>query len=136
MSRTRYQAYLYEMGEGFASNGADTVYPLPSDTSGLVAQGYTVVSPPGEDIPAAGVPTSTPSTDTNRRVMKAAVVQCQALGVSGRTDIDMRDMAILEIFITEPITGNGNNAPIVGEIVRKLTSANSSEISTNVRLLD
>ncbi len=68
--------------------------------------------------------------------MKAAVVQCQALGVSGRTDIDMRDMAILEIFITEPITGNGNNAPIVGEIVRKLTSANSSEISTNVRLLD
>ncbi|MEE8533775.1 MAG: pilus assembly protein TadG-related protein [Alphaproteobacteria bacterium] len=133
---TRYQAYLYEMGEGFASDGADTVYPLPADTSGLASQGYTVVSPPGEDIPAAGVPTSTPSTDLTRRVMKAAVVQCQLLGVSGRTDIDMRDMAILELFITEPITGNGNNAPIVGEIVRKLTSANSSDISTNVRLLD
>ncbi len=80
--------------------------------------------------------TTPPVIGPQRRIMKAGVVQCQALGVAGRTDIDMRNMRVIELFITEPISGNGNNAPIVGEIVCRMTSSNSADISTNIRLLD
>ncbi len=133
---SRYQAYLYEMGEGYARKNKQTVYPLPGDTSGLTAQGYTIVTPPGPNIPANGVPVTPPTTmGPQRRVLKAAVVQCNALGVVGNTDIDMRNMEIIELFLTEPVESAGANKAIVTEIVRHLTSSNSEDISTNVRLL-
>ncbi len=67
---------------------------------------------------------------------KAAVVQCNALGVSGNTDIDMRDMQVIELFLTEPVESSGGNKAIVTEVVRHLTKSNSEDVSVNVRLLD
>jgi hypothetical protein len=133
---TRYQTYLYEMGESYAKNGWQTAYPLPADTSWLTAQGYTIVTPPGPNIPAAGVPVNPPVIGPQRRVIKVAVVQCQALGVIGNTDIDLRDMQVIEMFFTEPAEDSGGNKGIYGEIVRTLTSLNSPDLHTNIRLLD
>ncbi len=133
---SRYQVYLYELGESYAESGKSTYYPLPDDLAKLPA-GYTVVTPPGENIPAAGVPTSTPVADARRRIIKTAVVECEALGVVGKTDIDMQDTAIIELFITEPASGAGGVTQITGEIVRLLTPNNSNTgVIANVLLVE
>lgn len=131
---TRYQVYLFELGEEFARNGKQTIYPVDDCT--MLPPGFTCVTPAGPDMPVGGVPVSTPVADARRRIMKAAVVQCLALGVSGRTEIDMSDMHIIELFIAEPITGTGSSAPIVGEIQRLLTASNSNEILANAQLVE
>ncbi len=71
-----------------------------------------------------------------RRIMKAGVIQCNVLGVNGNTDIDLRDMQIIELFLTEPSANTAGDKAIYGEVVRHLTSSNSEDISVNVRLLD
>src|SRR3546814_3191231 len=45
---TRYQTYLYELGESFARRGRETLYPV----SDPLPTGYDVVVPPGPDVPA------------------------------------------------------------------------------------
>ncbi len=132
---SRYQTHLYELGESFARYGRQTIYPLPDDV-GTLPSGYTVVTPLGEDIPPNGVPASTPSTFLKRRVLKAVVVDCAANGLPGRTDVlNVPGMKSVEVFVTE-ITGTGGDKEILFEIVGTLTSANSSDIIANVRLLD
>ncbi len=56
--------------------------------------------------------------------------------VIGNTDIDLRDMQIIEVFFTEPAESSGANTAIVVEVVRTLTSLNSADLHTNIRLLD
>jgi hypothetical protein len=78
-----------------------------------------------------------PVDDPRRRVMPAAVVHCQAIGVQGNFDIETRFMKIVDIFITEAVGGPpANNSPIVGEIIRMRTSSNSSSDIANVRLVE
>ncbi len=56
--------------------------------------------------------------------------------MSGNTDIDLRDMQIIEVFFTEPAEDSAGNKAIYVEIVRTLTSLNSPDLHTNIRLLD
>ncbi len=146
-SATRYQVYLYELGEPYArGDGAlnslsQTVYPVdsgsPTPPCTTPPTGFVCINPPGVDIPVGGTPTGTTSNDPKRRVMKAAVVQCQALGVQGRFSINVSDVQVIEMFMTEPITGGGSSAAIVGEIIRTLTPYNSGgDIRSNVQLVN
>ena len=110
--------------------------PPPVFTCGNPS-GLTCVNPGSEDLPVGAVPPNNPGLeDPARRIMKAAVVDCIALGVSGRYDLAVSDADYVELFITEPVSGTGGDAPIVGEIVRTLTSRNSSDIRNNVRLVE
>ena len=127
---SRYQVYLYEMGEPFARDGKRTLYPVPSPAPA----GYSVVSPPGPAIPPAGVPTSTPSTSAKRRVVKLAVLRCSALNVQGSGSYPTFGRFV-EAFITEPVSAPPN-ADIYGEIIGPLSSRTSSDFHANVRLVD
>lgn len=127
---SRYQVYLYEMGETFARNGKRTLYPAPSP----LPAGYTLVTPPGASIPAAGVPTSAPSSLVKRRVVKLAVLRCVALNVQGSGSYPTFGRYV-EAFLTEPVS-SPPNADIYGEIIGPLTSRTSSDFHGNVRLVD
>jgi hypothetical protein len=127
---SRYQVYLYELGETFARNGKKTLYPAPSP----LPSGYVLVTPPGPAIPAGGAPTSTPSTDAKRRVVKLAVLRCNALNVQGSGSYPTFGRYV-EAFLTEPVSAPPS-ADIYGEIVGPLTSRSSSDFHANVRLVD
>jgi Flp pilus assembly protein TadG len=126
---SRYQVYLYELGEPFARNGERTLYPAPSP----LPAGYAMVTPSGPTIPSAGVPTSTPSTIVKRRVVKLAVLRCSALNVQGSGSYPTFGRFI-EAFLTEPVS-SPPNADIYGEIIGPLTSRTSSDFHANVRLV-
>ena len=127
---SRYQVYLYEMGERFARNGKRTLYPAPSP----LPAGYALVTPGGPSIPPAGVPTSSPSSEVKRRVVKLAVLRCSALNVQGSGSYPTFGRFI-EAFLTEPVS-SPPNADIYGEIIGPLTSRTSSDFHANVRLVD
>jgi len=59
---TRYQIYLYELGETFYRDENKTIYPITGIT---LPTGYNTVTPAAASIPAAGVPTPTASSDIN-----------------------------------------------------------------------
>ncbi len=135
MGATRYQVYLYELGASFARGNSDgrTLYPVPDSVPG----NFSVVAPPPAAVPADGVPPSNPNTDPLRRVMPAAVVQCQALDIAGHSGIESRDIRIVDIFISEAVgAGAATDSPIVGEIVGPRTSTNSNSNISNVRLVE
>ncbi len=134
---TRYQIYLYELGESFAANTytGETIYPIPD--SGVLPEGFSVVTSVGLYLPLDGEPASIPMNDPRRRVMPAAVVQCQAIGVRGNFDIDTRDMKIVDIFITEAVgPPPANKSPIVVEIVRMRSTTTYDSLIANVWLVD
>lgn len=127
---TRYQIYLYELGETFYRNSNKTIYPTTDIT---VPSGYTTVTPPAASIPAAGVPTSTASTDIKRRVMKVAVLNCTDLGVQGSGDYPTYGRYV-EVFLTEEI--GSTNANTYAELVGPLLQQYSDDIHINVQLIE
>ncbi len=131
---TRFQVYLYELGADFARSNSDgrTLYPVP-DT---VPADFSMVYSPAPYVPADGVPPGEYYDDPLRRVMPAAVVQCQALNVRGNFDIDTRYMRIVDVFISAAIgPPPANKSPIVAEIIRLRSSDESASLISNVRLV-
>jgi hypothetical protein len=69
--------------------------------------------------------------------MPAAVVQCIEVGVTGNFNIDVRDMFMVDVFITEAVgPPPADNSPIAAEIVRARTTSNSDSDIANVRLVE
>ena len=140
---TRYQAYLYELGEEFGRFGRQTIYPVPADPT-TMPPGYSVVSPPGPDIPVDaanpndpnydGVPQNTPASNgPARRLLEVALLQCVADDVHGHHAYPTYGQYV-EIFLTEEVNG-APEAAIYGEIVRPLSSVNDPEFHSNAALV-
>lgn len=140
---TRYQVYLYELGETFArSDGGDgkaTIYPI----DGALPAGYVEIDPPGEAIPedaaspndnnVDGVPVSTPVDDPQRRVVVAAVVQCEAQDVHGHGEFPAAGYVFL--FITENVE-NPPKADVYAEIIGPFNADTSPDFHVNARLVE
>lgn len=126
---SRYQVYLYELGEPFASNGFQTRYPAP-DT---LPTGFTLITPPAADVPAAGVPTSTASTDIKRRVVQVAVLRCTEQNVQGSGTYSTNGRYV-ETFITEGMPNVSDD--LYGEIIAPLNEFTSDNFHANIFLLD
>jgi len=140
MDATRYQVYLYELGETFARNGDLTVYPL----EGEVPAGYSEIVPPASEIPTDstypndpaydGVPSSeVASNGVKRRLVQVAILQCMADDVKGSHNYPTSGK-YLEMFLTQSVP----DAPaggIYGEIVRPLTPTTTPDFHANVKLV-
>jgi Flp pilus assembly protein TadG len=138
---TRFQVYLFELGKTFAKNGTRTIYPAPS----TVPSGYTLVAPGGASVPVAsspsnvsnnnfdGVPESTPVSNPKRRVVQAAILQCNALGVSGSHEYPTYGRYV-ELFVTETVS-SPPNADIYGEILGAFDTSVSSSYHLNAKLV-
>lgn len=137
---SRYQTYLYELGLEFARNGRATIYPV----NGALPAGYVVVTPAAEDIPlnatypddpdSDGVPSqNVASNGFARRLVQVAVLQCQADGVRGAHEYPTNG-DYLEMFITEAVDGAPSGG-IYAEIVRTLTTTNSPDFHSNVKIV-
>ncbi|MBO6521994.1 MAG: hypothetical protein JJ900_17925 [Rhodospirillales bacterium] len=138
---TRYQVYLYELGLEFARNGRETAYPLDSG----VPAGYTLVTPPGENIPedlsdpdnpdVDGVPSSTvASNGYARRIVEVAVLQCVSDNVQGSHTYPTNGNYV-EMFVTEA-TPDEPAGGIFGEIIRPLSPNNDPDFHANVALVE
>ncbi|MCW8861583.1 MAG: pilus assembly protein [Rhodospirillales bacterium] len=138
---SRYQVYLYEQGETFARNGKQTAYPV----DGGAPAGYTVVTPPAEQIPEDinnaddpnydGVPAGTvASNGALRRVVQVAVLECQAEGVRGHHTYPTNGH-YLEMFITQEVPDAPEGA-IYAEIIRPITPTDNPDFHSNVRLVE
>ncbi len=143
---SRFQVYLYEMGEEFARDGKKTLYPVPADFDPALAQysTFTLVTPPGADIPTSvsdphnpevdGVPsTSVAANGYARRLVKVAVIDCIAEQVKG-TGTYPTEGRFVEMFVTEPVK-DPPDAAIYGEVIRPITTVNSPDFHANVRLV-
>jgi Flp pilus assembly protein TadG len=127
---TRYQVYLYELGETFYRDENKTIYP----TTGITQpSGYTTVAPASALIPAAGVPTSSASSDIKRRVLKVAVLDCTALGVQGSGEYPTYGRYV-EVFLTEEVSNS--QAATYTEIIGPLLQQYSDDVHINVQLVD
>ena len=127
---TRYQVYLYELGETFARKGKHTLYPLPADAP----SDYKIVTPLGEQIPAGGQPTDKPYEDPRRRLVTAAVLQCGAQNVQGSGQYRAYGRYV-ELFLTE-VVDKPPNATIYGEIVDRVTVDSHEDMYDNVQLFE
>lgn len=138
---SRYQAYLYELGETYAHDGKETSFPIPS---GGPPAGFTTVTPPAVDIPINatyptlpdydGVPQNTPASNgPARRLVKVALLQCIADGVNGHGTYPTHGRFV-EMFITQEVK-DPPNAAIYGEIVRSLSPINEPKFHANVKLV-
>ncbi len=140
---TRYQVYLYELGESFAVNGPLTVYPI----GGALAAGYTTITPAAADIPSDAVNPDDNDLDdvpadnlpasgeANRRVMTVTVLQCVALELNGNESDVPTDGLYVNVFLTEEVA-NPASPELYGEIIGPLTFSNSDNYFGNVRLFD
>ena len=140
LDASRYQAYLYELGEIYAANGRKTLYPLPPALPpgfGIIA-GVTdvpVAAPPNDDDPAFdGVPESIPEDDPRRRVVKAAVLNCVAQNVQGSGSYTTFGRYV-ELFITEMATAPPSGR-IYGELIGPLSEEFSTDFHANVALVE
>ena len=127
---SRYQVYLYELGETFYRNGTKTIYPTDGIT---LPSGYSTVTPAAASIPAAGVPTSTASSDIKRRVLKVAVLNCTALGVQGSGSYPTYGRYV-EVFLTEEIASVTDNT--YTEVIGPLLQQYSDDVHINVQLIE
>lgn len=139
---SRYQVYLYELGETFARSGRQTVYPVGG---GGAPAGFTEVTPPAASIPTDVAQPDNPDFDgmpsqavaangPARRLVKIAVLQCQADNVQGHHEYPTHGN-YLEGFITQSVP----DAPagvIYVEVVRKLTTVNDPDYHANVKLVE
>jgi hypothetical protein len=139
---TRYQTYLFELGETYGRNGRETVYPVPE--TGLPA-GFVPVIPGAADIPVNaanptlpdfdGVPQNAPAGNGPwRRLVQVALLQCVADGINGKGTYPTHGRYV-ELFITQEVR-SPPNAAIYGEIVRSLSPLNDPEFHANVRLVE
>jgi hypothetical protein len=140
---TRYQVYLYELGETYAHNGAETIHPV----KGSLPAGFTKVIPPGADVPVAanpadandpdydGEPDTTPvaSNGATRRLVQVPLLRCQADNIKGAGTYPT-DGRFVEMFITET-TLDAPDSAIHAEVVRPLATTNSPDFHANVRLV-
>lgn len=140
---TRYQVYLYELGETYAYNGAQTIHPV----KGSLPSGFTKVTPPGSDVPVAanpanandpdydGEPDSTPiaSNGPARRLLQVPLLRCQADNVQGAGTYPT-DGRFVEMFVTES-TLDAPDSGIHAEVVRPLSTTNAPDFHANVRLV-
>jgi hypothetical protein len=128
---TRYQAYLYELGEAYAANGNLTIYPVPTD----VPSGYSVITPDAEDLPMDGTPDTRPAYNgPARRVLVVAVMQCVADEIRGRGSYPTNGNYI-EVFVTEPV-GDPPETSIYGEIMGRLTTEESENFHIDARIIE
>ncbi|WP_366554395.1 pilus assembly protein TadG-related protein [Aquibaculum sediminis] len=139
---TRYQMYLYELGEIFArqtGSGRQTIYPF----SGTPPTGFEEVIPNKPQMPQAvgateknrwedSTPESTPlaSNGPLRRVFRLPLINCQDQDVKGR-GIYVVDEGYIEVFITQEVDSEDR---ILAEIIRPVTPANHPDYHANVRL--
>jgi len=139
---TRYQTYLYELGETFARNGKETVFPVPSDGA---PGGFVTVTPPGVNIPedpsdpdnpaVDGMPDETvASNGPARRLARVAILNCAAESVQGNHAYPT-DGRYVEMFITESVPDSPAGA-IYGEIVRTITTTNDPDYHANAALVE
>ncbi|TDI62057.1 MAG: hypothetical protein E2O92_01880 [Alphaproteobacteria bacterium] len=135
---TRYQTYLYELGEPYAAHGKLTIYPVPGGgCPGAGCPGYSVITP---DLTLAGLPKDgspdwTPASNgAVRRVMQVAVLQCVADEVRGRGDYSTNGNYI-EVFITEPV-GDPPDTSIYGEIMGRLTPDESMSFHYDAHIIE
>lgn len=139
---TRYQVYLYELGEQYAANGKQTLHPVPQ---GSLPVGFALITPPTVDIPinAAnptlpdfdGVPQNTPASNgPARRLMGVAILQCVADNIQGHGTYPTNGKFV-ELFITEEVR-DPPDAGIYGEIIRSLSPNNDPEFHANAGLVE
>ncbi|MBT3976619.1 MAG: hypothetical protein HOE98_09265 [Rhodospirillaceae bacterium] len=126
---TRYQIYLYELGETFYRDENKTIYPITGIT---LPTGYNTVTPAAASIPAAGVPTPTASSDIKRRVLKIAVMNCTELGVQGSGTYPTYG-GYVEVFLTEEM--ESTQAATYTEIIGPLLQQYSDDVHVNVQLV-
>lgn len=139
---SRYQTYLYELGEAYARNGMRTIYPV----TGSLPEGFALIEPPGPNLPVAadpanaddpnfdGVPsTAVASNGQARRLVQVPLLQCIAEGVSGHGTYPTGGKYV-EIFITETASA-APEATIYGEVVRAITPSTNPDFHANVRLI-
>ena len=136
---TRFQVHLYELGVNFASNPitGETMYPMPA-VAELTGTGFSPVDSGGSPHPPDGyAPDSASMEDPLRRVMPAAIVQCTELGVAGNFDINVNDMQIADVFVTEAVgPPPATSSPIAVEIIRMRSTTADDSLISNVRLVD
>ena len=158
---TRYQMYLYEIGESFAYNTANpgwTLYPVPDPATGVYppgSGGWTTVNPPQVAappypgwIPKGGVPKNPLKFDPNcsdisdaqckvrHRTMLVVAVDCGgAVDVKGKTVIEGVS-TFVRMFLTEPSNKPPGPADIKAEVIGPEFAASSGVIHANVRLVE
>lgn len=148
---SRYQVYLYELGEGFAINGKQTLYPLPNP----LPAGFTAIhatSSPGVPVaPCAseenekkkkgqcdtldpeidGVAEQNPPVaDPNRRVVEVVVLKCVQDNVKGNGGPYPNYGQFVEVFLTESVDSSHT---IYGEILRRITPRNAEKLSNSIK---
>ncbi|MEE9139820.1 MAG: pilus assembly protein TadG-related protein [Alphaproteobacteria bacterium] len=148
---SRYQTYLYELGLEYAHNGHETMYPVEAP----LAAGFTVVTPPGANVPQTsdplgdddgdtllnehdpdqdGVPSQTvASNGYERRIMKVAVLRCVEDNIHGLGTYPTHGNFI-DVFVTEQVQ-DPSQAGIYAEIVRPLSQTDEPDFHANVRLV-
>lgn len=146
---TRYQTYLYELGETFWVNtqgpgaGKEVIHP----TSGEMPAGYAAVTPLASEVPVAadpanadnpafdGVPSEEVASDgPARRLVEVAMLKCNTYDVRGEGTYPTEGN-YLEVFLTEHVQ-DPSNATIYGEVVRALSPLNAPEFFSNVQLVE
>ncbi len=149
MQATRYQTYLYELGEAFwvqADNtlpgyGKATIHPA----TGPMPSGYAAAATQSEDVPEDddnpddpdydGEPSQAVASDgPARRIVEVALLKCNTHNVQGSGSYPTEGN-YLEMFITEYVP-DPPNAAIYGEVLRALTPLNSPEFYSNVMLVE
>jgi Flp pilus assembly protein TadG len=126
---SRYQVYLYEIGETFDRDGMKTIYPIDGDAP----DGYTRVTPSGAELPTDGSPDgSVASNGALRRVVTVAVLQCVSDDVRGRGTYPT--YGYIDAFITEE-AGGSPNSQIYGEIIGPLTPIGSDNYHANSSII-
>ncbi len=142
LGASRYQVYLYELGETFARDGKKTSYPPPG---GVAPSGYTLVTPPAPDLAVNaanptlpdfdGVPQDIPASNGQaRRLVEVALLQCVADGINGHGTYPTNGKYV-EMFITQEVK-DPPDAAIYGEIVRSLSSYSDPEFHANAALVE
>lgn len=138
---TRYQAYLYELGEPFGRKDRETIHPVEE----ALPEGFTLITPPGRDVPTAagalrgnrdydGEPSRPVAPNgPRRRLLKVPLLNCVADDVHGHGTYPSNGRFI-EVFVTEEVR-EPPEAAIYGEVVRGLTPANDPDYHANVRLV-
>ena len=146
---TRYQTYIYELGEAFwvqADNtlpgyGKATIHPaagtMPPGYAAAATQAAAVPEDPAnpDDPNFDGEPSQAVASDgPARRLIEVALLKCATYNVHGNGTYPS-DGNYLEMFLTEYVQ-DPPNAAIYGEVVRALTPLNSPEFYSNVMLVE
>ena len=135
---SRYQVYLFEIGEIFAREGKKTSYLPPN---GAAPSGYTLVTPPGANLAVNATNPTEPDFDgvpqdtrSARRLVEVALLQCVADRINGHGTYPT-NAKYVEMFITQEVK-DPPGAAIYGEIVRSLSSFNDPEFHAHATLIE